>query len=90
MNKLVKMLNFSSSKLDEILTTGRMNKEYIDLGYTSSENTTTTQTVLVKADTSSVKKNEDVKLKASVATPTRSSYDTQKKTYCNIRQNDSL
>ena len=61
------MLNSSSSKLDDILTVGRSDKEHFGLGY--SGKSTDGTTVFVKGSTSDVKNDED--LKASVVTPAR-------------------
>ena len=71
MKKSVKMLNSNSSKLDEILNTGRTDKTHVGLGYTGSEKIGSTQTVFVKASPSGVKIHDDLKQKASVATPAK-------------------
>lgn len=62
MIKSVRILNSGSSKLDEIMTTERMDKEHFGLGYTGSGKSMAAQTVFVKATTSGVKKDEDTKL----------------------------
>ena len=65
------MLNSGSSKLDEILAVGRSNKEHLGLRYIGFGKTSSAQAVFVKASTSCVKKIEDIKLKATLATLVR-------------------
>ena len=51
------------------MATGRTDKEHLGHGYTTFGKTATIQTRFVKASMSGVKKDEDLKLKASVMTP---------------------
>ena len=67
MKRSVKMLNSSSSKLDEISSAGRIDEEHFGLGYTGKSTGGTT--VFVKGSTSEVK-NDEVP-KASVVTLAR-------------------
>ena len=67
MKKLVKMLNSGSSKLDEILSAGRTEKEHFGLGYTGQ--TGSGQTVFVKGTSSGTNEEKDVKGKRPTATP---------------------
>ena len=69
MKKLVKMLNSGSSKLDEILSTGKTDKEHFGLGYTG--HTGSGQTVFVKGTSSGVNVEEDMKGKRAAGTPIR-------------------
>ena len=59
MKKLVKMLNSGSSKLDEILSVGRTEKEHFGLGYTGHIGSG--QTVFVKGTSSGANEEKDVK-----------------------------
>ena len=67
--KSVRMLNSGLSKLDETLAAGRPDKEHFGFGYTSSGKSDAAQTMFVKASTSGVKKDEDLKLNAPAVTP---------------------
>ena len=71
MKKLVKMLNSGSSKLDEILSTGKIEKEHFGLGY--SGHTGNGQMVFVKGSSSGINEGRDVKGKRVVETPIRTS-----------------
>ena len=91
------MLNFGSSKLDEILAANRMDKEHHALGYSGLGKTVSTQTIFVKVSTSGGKKDKDTKLKATVATlarapvvtPTRTLvYDTRYNTLYDTEKNE--
>ena len=64
MKKLVKMLNSGSSNLDEILSTGKIEKEHFGLGY--SRQTGNGQTVFVKGSSSSINEGRDEKGKRAV------------------------
>ena len=75
MKKSIKILNFGSSKYDEILNAGRTDKIHVGLGYTREPRSS--QTVFVKASTSEVKIHDDLKHKASVSTPAKTLAVTQ-------------
>ena len=64
LKKSVKMLNYGSSTLDEILSAGRIEKEHFCLRYTGQ--TGSGQTVFVKGSASRVNKEEVVKRKSPV------------------------
>ena len=65
------MRNCGSSKLDEILAVERTKKEKYGLRYNGYGKSVTAQTMFVKARTFGVKKDEDLKMKASAVTPAR-------------------
>ena len=67
--KLVKILNSGSSKLDEILSAGRTEKDHFGLGYTGQ--TRSGQTVFVKGSPSRVNEEGVVKGKRPAVTPVR-------------------
>ena len=69
--KSIKMRNCGSSKLDEILAVERTKKEKYGLRYNGYGKSVTAQTMFVKARTFGVKKDEDLKMKASAVTPAR-------------------
>ena len=67
MKKSIKILNYGSSKLDEILAAGRSDKEHFGLGYIGKSTGGTI--IFVKRRTFDVKNDEN--LNASVVTPAR-------------------
>ena len=69
MKKLVKMLSSGSSKLDEILSTGRMEKEHFGLGYIGQIRSG--QTVFVKGSLSGANEKAVEKGKRVAAIPIR-------------------
>ena len=69
MKKLVSILNSGYSKLDEILSAGRTEKEHFRFGYTGE--TESGQTVFVKGTSSGTNKEKDLTGKRLVATPIR-------------------
>ena len=69
LKKSVKMLNYGSSKMDEILSARRIEKYHFGLGYPGQ--TGIDQTVFVKGSSSGVNVEEDVKGKRPAVTPVR-------------------
>ena len=67
MKKLVKILNSSSSKLDEILSVRRTEKKHFGLGYTGQLRSG--QTIFVKETSFGTNEEKDVKQKRPAATP---------------------